>query len=50
MLVQHYSFLIVNDAVEMRDALEGKTSKKEEALLGKANGLSHANEYVSLLQ
>ena len=30
MLVQHYSFLIVNDAVEMRDAaLEGKNLGKK---------------------
>ena len=28
-LVQHYSFLIVNDAVEMRDALEGKNLGKK---------------------
>lgn len=41
-------FLTGNDAVEMRDALEGKNLEKE-ASLGKANGLSHANEYVSLL-
>ena len=31
--------------MEMRDALEGKNLEKE-ASLGKANGLSHANEYV----
>ena len=37
--VQHYSFLIVNDAVEMRDALEGKNlgkKRKKAALLGES--------------